>query len=263
MPDGDPLADQTRAAIAVLTDTLGDVLLGAYRFGSAEAGGLHPESDLDLFGVIARRTTADERRRLIDRLIPLSRRGQRPAEWRPVELTLVVRDEVVPWRWPPRLDVQYGEWLRAAFDAGELAPWPVENPDVAMLITMVRRHGRSLVGPPADDLLDPVPAADLRRALRDEVEPLLADLEGDTRNVLLTLSRMWLTAATGEMLSKDAAAAWAAARLPEAGASVLRRAADAYLAGGDEGWASVMPAVRDVAARLATEVRREAPGGAS
>jgi streptomycin 3"-adenylyltransferase len=74
---------------------------------------------------------------------------------------------------------------------------------------------------------------------------------------------MWVTAATGEMLSKDAAAAWAAARLPPAEASVLRRAANAYVAGGDEDWASVMPAAHDVAARLAEEVRREATGRAS
>ena len=164
MPDGDPLADQTRAVLAVVTDILGDAVLGAYRYGSAEAGGLRPESDLDLFGVIARRTTVDERRRLVDGLVPLSRRGHRLQEWRPVELTLVLRDEVVPWRWPPRFDVQYGEWLRAAFDARDLAPWPAENPDVAMLLTMVRQHGRRLIGPPADELLDAVPPADLRRA---------------------------------------------------------------------------------------------------
>jgi streptomycin 3"-adenylyltransferase len=254
---GDALAEQTRAVVEVVSGILGDSLLGLYRYGSAEAGGLRPQSDLDLLGVLARRTTPDERRRLIDGLGPTSRRGHRPEGWRPVELTLLVRDEVVPWRWPPRFDVQYGEWLRAAFDAGELAPWPATNPDVAMLVTMVLQQSRPFLGPPASEVLDPVPSADLRRAIRDEVGPLLADLEDDTRNVLLTMARMWVTVATGAMVAKDAAAVWAAARLPDAEASVLRRAGGAYRAGGDEGWGSHMGSARETAHRLADLVYRE------
>lgn len=258
MPDdGDVLAEQTRAVVGLVSQILGERLLGLYRYGSAEAGGLRPESDLDLFGLVAGRTTPDEKRRLIGGVSPISRRRDRPAGWRPVELTLVVRDEVVPWRWPPRFDVQYGEWLRAAFDAGELAPWPDENPDVAMLVSMVRHQGRPLLGPPATELLDEVPRADLRRAIRDEIGPLLADLEDDTRNVLLTLARMWVTVATGDTVAKDAAAVWAAARLPGADASVLRRAGAAYLAGGEEGWASRMDSARTAAHRLADLVHRE------
>jgi predicted nucleotidyltransferase len=247
----DALADQTRAVVAAVEDALGGAVLGLYRYGSAEVGGLRPDSDLDLLGVLVRRTSQDEKRRLIGDLGPISRRRDRPAGWRPVELTLVVRDEVVPWHWPPRFDVQYGEWLRAEFDAGELTPWPAVNPDVAMLVTMVRQHGRPLLGPPAAEMLDPVPAADLRRAIRDEIPSLLADLEDDTRNVLLTLARMWVTVVTGEMVPKDAAAAWAAARLPDAEASVLRRAGDAYLDDGDEDWAAEMEAARRAGQRLA------------
>lgn len=259
MADDGPLAEQTWAALGVVTGLLGETLIGVYRYGSAETGALRPESDLDLMGVLARRTSRDEKQRLIAGIRPLSRRGDRPAAWRPLELTLVVRDEVRPWRWPPRFDFQYGEWLRAAFDAGELAPWPSTNPDVAMLITMVRQHGRAVLGPPAQSLLDEVPRADLVRAIQGEVPSLLADLERDTRNVLLTLARMWLTVATGTMASKDAAGGWAAAQMPDDEASLLRRAGDAYLAGGDEDWAAVMDAARGVAHHLAAEVRLGAP----
>jgi hypothetical protein len=50
--------------------------------------------------------------------------------------------------------------------------------------------------------------------MADELPSLVADLESDTRNVLLTLARMWTTVATGRIVSKDAAAAWALERLP-------------------------------------------------
>ena len=40
----------------------------------------------------------------------------------------------------------------------------------------------------------------------DGVPSLMADLADDTRNVLLTLARIWTTVATGEIRSKDEAA---------------------------------------------------------
>ena len=42
----------------------------------------------------------------------------------------------------------------------------------------------------------------------------MADLEGDVRNVLLTLARVWFTLETGTIASKDVAADWAITRLP-------------------------------------------------
>ena len=258
MPRLDPVRAQTHAVLAVVRDVLGATLLGAYRHGSALEGGLRPDSDLDLFGIIARRTTDAEKRRLIAGISANSRRRDRPPGWRTVELTLVVGGEVRPWRWPPRFDFQYGEWLRAEFDAGELAPWPPVNPDVAVLLTIVRRRGEPLVGPPAADLLDPVPRADVLRAMVEEMATLLGDLEPDTRNVLLTLARIWSTVATGEIRSKDAAADWAAAQLSAAEAAPLLRARDAYLAGGDEAWDELMPAARATAELLASRVRSSA-----
>jgi streptomycin 3"-adenylyltransferase len=254
----DPVRDQTDAVLAVVREVLGSTLLGVYRYGSALEGGLRPDSDLDLFGIIARRTTDAEKGRLIEGISANSRRRDRPPGWRPVELTLVVGGEVRPWRWPPRFDFQYGEWLRTEFDAGELAPWPPVNPDVAVLLTIVRQRSEPLVGPPAADLLDPVPRADLLRAMVDEIDTLLAELEPDTRNVLLTLARMWNTVATGEIRSKDAAATWAAARLTAAEAAPLLRARDAYQAGGHEDWVALMPGARVTAERLAAEVRSAA-----
>jgi predicted nucleotidyltransferase len=263
MPSRDPVRDQTDAVLAVATGVLGPAILGAYRYGSALAGGLRPDSDLDLLLLVSRRTTAEEKRRLIEGISPVSRRRDRPPAWRPVELTVVVHPEVRPWRFPPRFDFQYGEWLRAEFDTGELEPWPSVNPDVAVLLTMARLRSEPLIGPPAAELLDEVPRADLARAMVDELDPLLADLEPDTRNVLLTLARMWSTVATGEISTKDAAADWAASRLPNEHAAILLRARDAYLSGGDEGWEDFMPAAMSAAVRMADEVRAvaaSAPG---
>lgn len=231
----DAVVAQGDAVLGALDAALpAGTLVALARYGSAVVGGLRPDSDLDLFGVVVRRLTDDEKSALIRGLVPISWRVERPAGWRPVELTLVVHDEVRPWRYPPRLDFQYGEWLREWLVDGNLAPWPAANPDVAVLATMVRAAAIPVRGPCPAELLDQVPRADLVRAILDELPSLTADLDTDTRNVLLTLARMWLTVATGEIASKDAAATWALERLPPASRPVLERARGGYLGSVDD-----------------------------
>ncbi|MFJ4472966.1 DUF4111 domain-containing protein [Streptomyces sp. NPDC089424] len=102
-------------------------------------------------------------------------------------------------------------------------------PDLAPLITMVRQGDTPLHGPPPAALPAPVPHADLRRAIVEGDPELLADLGPDTRNVLLTLARIWVTLATGAIRSKDAAADWAPERLAPAHRPSLAWARAGYL----------------------------------
>ena len=165
----------------------------------------------------------------------------------------MAQPEVRPWRYPPRMELQYGEWLRDAFLAGVIEPAPAENPDLGVLITMVRQSSRALIGPAATDVLDPVPRADLVRGMVDGLPALLADFAGDTRNVLLTLARIWTTVATGEIRSKDDAVDWALSRLPDEHRPMLARARDLYRTGGyGDPWDK--RAVRVLAEHLASEI---------
>lgn len=67
---------------------------------------------------------------------------------------------------------------------------------------------------------------------------LLSGIEGDERNVVLTLARMWFTALTGEIVSKDVAAEWAENHLPDEQSALLCEARLAYLRGTTESWES-------------------------
>jgi predicted nucleotidyltransferase len=260
----DPVRDQADAVLRVLDAALPTGrLVAAYLYGSAVAGGLKPDSDLDILGVVDRRLADGERRAVIDGVLPISGRRTRPPAWRPVELTLVVASEVRPWRYPPRFDLQYGEWLREEFLAGQLDTAPGPNPDVAILLTMVRATGQPLVGPPADLLIDPVPRDDVARAMLDELPSLLGDLEDDTRNVLLTLARMWSTLATGEIRSKDAAVDWALPLLPDAHRELLALARDAYLGTAVDAWKERMPAATALADTIVERIRALPPPTAS
>jgi predicted nucleotidyltransferase len=247
-------AAQATAAVGAISDLLGDDLFAVYLHGSAVDGRLRPDSDLDLFAVARVGLEPPERRRIVAALSPISARRLRPAGWRALDVTVVAQDAVRPWRYPPTMELQFGEWLRDAFDRGDVEPDAVTRPDLAILVSMVRATGCPLFGPPADELLDPVPPADVRRAMVDSLPELLTDLADDTRNVLLTLARMWCTSATGEIRSKDAAADWALNRLPEHLQEPMRRARKLYLDGGYGDWAGD-PVVEELASSMAAAVR--------
>jgi streptomycin 3"-adenylyltransferase len=255
---GEPPPGQADAVLdALMASVEGGVVRGVYLYGSAIVGGLRPDSDLDLFAVIGRRLTGPERQALVDRLLPMSGRHTRPPSWRPVELTAVVASEIRPWRYPPRFDFQYGDWLRGEFERGNVEPWPTtSNPDLAVLVTMVLCWGVPVFGPPPDELFDPVPYEDLVEAMVGGIDGLLGDLEPDTRNVILTLARIWSTVATGVIRSKDAAADWALTRLPEQHRPVLARARAIYLGEQDESWDDLRPRVRAHAEHVVAEIDR-------
>ncbi len=229
------------------------ILSGVYLYGSGVHGGLGPDSDLDVLAVADRPMRPEERQTLVERILPISGRATRPASWRPVDLTVVVESDVRPWRYPPRLELQYGEWLRDAF-VGDDPPVAGPSPDLAIVLTAVRAAARPLVGPPAERLLDPVPPADLGRAMLDELPQLLTELKADTRNVVLTLARMWTTSVTGEVRSKADAAAWVLERLPAAHRPVLEVARAAYLGERLDRWDGQRAAARAYADFVADRI---------
>jgi streptomycin 3"-adenylyltransferase len=232
-------------------------LAGAYLFGSAVLGGLRPESDLDVLVVSKRQTTRQEKQRLVERLLAVSGRSTPQGRWRRVELTLVVESEIKPWRFPPKFDFQYGDWLRGEFERGIVEPWPTKtNPDLASLITNVFCANTPLHGAPPADLFDPVPHDDLVRAIVGDVDSLLGRLDSDTGNVILTLARIWTTVATGAVRSKDAAADWALARLDEDHRAVLVRARAIYLGDEAERWDDLRPRVQAHADYVVGEIER-------
>jgi aminoglycoside 9-adenylyltransferase len=224
-------------------------VLGTYLYGSAVAGGLRPDSDVDLLVVIRRCLTSAERRRLVEGLMPISGRSTRPPGWRPVEVTVIVLADVQPWRYPPRIDLQYGEWKGDEFDRGSGMESTV-SPDLTVALTSARETARTLRGPRLAELIDAIPPTDLRRAVLDELPGLLENLPTDTRNVLLTLARIWVTVATGRIVPKDVAAAWVAERVEPEVSEPIVRARDLYIHGGFGSWKDEQAIDRAVEAML-------------
>lgn len=253
----DPQQKQMDQVLALVRDVLGSDTVGVYLHGSAVLGGLRPWSDLDVLVVSRRRTLREEKQRLVDRLLTLSRVSDPLGTTRPVELTIVVESEIRPWRYPPTFDFQYGDWLRPEFESGNVEPWPTTtNPDLTLVITMVLLGDTSLVGPPPAEIFDPIPRADYISAMVGGIDALLGNLDWDTRNVILTLARIWSTIATGDIRSKDSAADWALRRLPQEHRAALARARAIYMGEAEERWDDINPRVRPHADYVVGKIER-------
>ncbi|VVE14166.1 Streptomycin 3''-adenylyltransferase [Pandoraea horticolens] len=204
-------------------------------FGSAVDGGLKPNSDLDLMVSVSRPIAGAMREHIARELLAHSSPPGSAGLLRPLEVTIVALSELVPWEYPAMREMQFGEWLRTSIEEGYIEP-PMVDHDLAILITKVRQQSETLYGPRAVDVFDPVPSADLQRSLLDTIAlwNIGPDWEGDERNVILALARIWFTASTGAIASKDAAALWAMSRSPVEHRRVLARTLSSYLYG-DQG----------------------------
>jgi len=246
---------QLAAVTQLVTDVVGAPAIGLYLHGSATSSELRPASDLDLLLVTDRSLRGQERTALLAGLLDMSGVA---VDVRPIDMTVVVRTDIVPWRYPPKADFVYGEWLRQELEArGPLPPHPL--PDLAVQLAQARECGRPIFGPPADVVTAPVPHRDVVEAGVATVPELLAEFDGDRRNVLLTLARIWATGSTGRLLAKDAAAEWALPLLPEEHRPVLRHAIELYrgCTYADETWPGPLAArARECAEFMAMEIGR-------
>ena len=230
------LKEQLDNSLNLLQKIFGVDLLGVYLYGSASMGGLERYSDIDLFVVINRASSLEEKSDLVSRLLKISGIYMKSNLF-PIELTMVVQSEINPWKYPPQCDFQYGEWLREHFISGNIeASQSKDMPDLAILITQVLLSGQTILGPSPQNLLPQVPYADFIQAMAVGLPELIAEAESDTRNILLTLARIWFTLETDTIYSKPEAANWVITRLPKEYQPVLQRARDICLGEEEEYW---------------------------
>lgn len=208
---------------------------GAYLFGSAVEGGLRADSDVDVLIVTRQRLPLETRQELVERLMRISGKTGNSKSIRPLELTVVNLNDIVPWQYPPKSMFVYGEWMREQYE-NNYVPDQKPDPDLAIVLSNVRMNSIPIIGPNAQTLLEPVPGKDFYLAIKESLPDLLSGRKGDERNVLLTLSRMWITVSTGKVVSKDIAAKWTTGQLPAPLKPLMIMARKAYLGEIKDNW---------------------------
>lgn len=253
------MQQQLRDSVELLKMILGPDLLGIYLYGSSLVGGLQKYSDIDLFAVTNRATTSEEKVKLIASLLQSSGIYMKSSK-RPLEITLVEKKMINPWQYPPHFDFQYGEYLRDLFEKGIIEPWEnYEMPDLAVLVTQVLLGSETLWGLKPSQLLVEVPYPDFMKTMLHDVNRLIADLESDTRNVLLTLARIWSTLETDTIRSKPAAADWVIHNLPEKYQPVVKRAKSICIGKENEHWDDIKMLIKPCADFMVDNINERIP----
>lgn len=200
-----------------------------YLYGSALHGGLKRESDIDLLVILDEIPEDDLRKAFLQYLLTISSPPGNHNQQRPLEITVLALPRIESWVFPLTREVQFGEWLRKDIQAEIYEP-PMEDYDLAILLTKAREISLPLLGPEIKDLFPSVPQSEFIKTLRQTLKIWNApqDWTGDERNVLLTLARILYSAETGLIASKDEAASWVLERIPKEYQSTLRMAQEGY-----------------------------------
>jgi hypothetical protein len=201
-----------RTAVGGLRRLLGDNLVGAWLIGSGALGGAVAESsDLDLVAVCAHAPSVDLIQQLVAELT------EEAMTWpvRGLEFVLYPRAAVASASRSPQfaLNLNVGPRmpLHMSTDAAaEPAHWFVID------LAILRQHGLALHGPPAHELVAPIPRRWLLDALGDGLAWHAAN-EPALHQSVLNAGRAWRFAAEGVWSSKDAAAGWVLARTEDPG----------------------------------------------
>ena len=221
---------QVSDVLSILKNYLGASIQAVHLFGSAVDGGLKPSSDIDLLVTVNSPLSESGRAALMRELLSVSAFPGTDVERRALEVTVLAYEDVMPWRYPARRQMQFGEWLRDDIAEGIFESAMTDH-DLAILLSKVRRHSIALYGPAAQAFFDEVPAIDMQRALLQTLSLWTTEEDwiGDERNIVLALARIWYTAMTRDIASKDAAADWALERLLARAGLFLLRQRDSYL----------------------------------
>lgn len=228
---------QAEQALSILQSHFADSLIAVYLHGSSVTSELRPASDIDLLVVINQSMTEQSREHLIHCLMGIS--GLYPIDpegRRPVEVAIFLMSELAQLAYPARCELIYGEWLRTDYEHG-VFEGPTQDPEFTLMLAQAEQEAVCL-WKKGTYYLPVISQNDIKQAVLDACPNLLLSLEGDERNVLLTLARMWYTMETGKFASKDTAASWAMNLMPIDLASVLNIAQTAYINGSFVDWDS-------------------------
>lgn len=231
------LPAQIERVISIVEKLFQEQILGIYLYGSATIGNLQPDSDIDILVITNCEMTISVRENLTQQLLAVS--GQVGCvEKRALEVTVINRNDIIPFQFPPKCEYMYGEWLREEMEAGN-SPQSCYDPDITILLWQAKQYSITLRGIDSKELIPNISFHEIEKAIESSLPSLISSSKGDERNVLLTLSRMWFTLETKKVATKDIAAEWVLPQLPTDFLPLLKMAKEAYLGNVHDDWKGI------------------------
>ncbi|GHO89321.1 aminoglycoside adenylyltransferase domain-containing protein [Dictyobacter formicarum] len=208
---------EVKTVLTEFQQLLGENLLGIYLGGSLAAGGFNPErSDINLLVVTAREVEAENRRKIIELLLRVSRA---PA---PLDITFVVEQAIhnlpqplpIEWHYDERLREHYQRTLHNANGQQWNGPTPSSDRLIIELAAL-RQYGICLYGKPLAEAIPAIPESVFRTTLIHYLQEIQAHPLQDPITFVLDASRGLAYLRDGHFLSKRDGVSWGLTHLPE------------------------------------------------
>jgi hypothetical protein len=221
---------QTQHFTQVVAQLLADTLVGIYLHGSLAMRCFNPQqSDLDLLVVTRQPMTVATKRQLAELLLTTSGAPH------PIEISMLVHSDLVPWQYPTPFDFHYSETWRAQIqqdlEHGRWQHWNVQrrnDPDLAAHVTITNHRGVCLYGAPIAQVFPAVPTGDYLASILADINDALAAILNDPVYAILNTCRICAFVQDGLICSKQEGGEWALRVVPEHIRPAIALALDAY-----------------------------------
>jgi predicted nucleotidyltransferase len=195
---------------------LGQHFVGLYLHGSLALGGFNPlRSDIDLVVLMDRRATVEQKRKLVELLLRVSKAPI------PIEISFLVREDIFPFESPLPYDLHYREAWRERYQQelrdGTWEHWnnaARRDFELAIYLRVVERAGIVVYGLPTAEALPKVPEGSFREALLTNFDHLREERLRNPTAFVLDSCRDSAYMREGVLLSKDAGGEWGLTHLP-------------------------------------------------
>ena len=197
-------------------DLFGEDLVGVYLHGSLAMGCFNPEkSDIDLLIVVEEEPSDSVKRAFLEETV----RFNAEAPEKGIELSIVTRDAVKPFRYPTPFVFHFSTGhLERVLEEPEdyVRTMKGTDKDLAAHVTITRRYGKTLYGPPIPEVFGEVSREEYLDSLWYDIESAAEDMEEAPVYVTLNLCRVLAYVREGKILSKKEGGEWGFAHVPEA-----------------------------------------------
>lgn len=204
--------------------------LGFYLHGSLAMGGFNPvKSDIDCLIVTHRSLNIDYKRQLARLFLKSSNNPF------PVEVSFLNREQLKNWTHPSPFDFHYSEFWRERYEKDLsngtsffLNEEIKTDPDIAAHLTITKRRGICLEGPPIETTIPTIPRAHYISSIMGDYQECLDTILNDPIYCTLNLLRVYWFLKDSTISSKLEAGQWGLSTLPKELVSTLHKINDCY-----------------------------------
>jgi streptomycin 3"-adenylyltransferase len=207
---------------------LGNNLVGIYLHGSLAFGCFNPnKSDIDFLVVVNNAPTVEEKEKLIETLLHLSKEAPAKGYEMSVVLSEVCKNFVYPT--PFELHYSIANLQRCKDNLKEYCTsMKGTDKDLAAHFTVIKKVGYNIFGERIEDVFGEVSKANYLDSIRSDVENATDDIVGNPIYFILNLCRVLAYKNDGLVLSKEQGGLWGIEKLPEQYYPLTSRALNDY-----------------------------------